>query len=159
MYESSCRMKVNNVDSLNLLRYAIEEEALMYLVNELPKGKDVRIESIQDDDIVLVSKHTPEIEIKHNYIDEQMDLWYRKFSHCGDMYENVDMILRKNTNYFSRQKIGMMIELIPDSQDETFPAGHAWVSFKVIEDYSYDYPHTMHRVVKHKKLSTLDLLI
>lgn len=87
------------VDSQQSFRDAIgamEEEALMYVVNESHRGRPVEIKDlIPDKDLIIGSKGTLDSDV---FNDVSVKCVLRVFEHKGDMYQDSDIVLRNGLN-------------------------------------------------------------
>ena len=167
LYEPFMTMSVDSFSSLRRALHAIEEEALMYMVNELPRGRSAEIKDlITDNDLVIISKNTTS-----SFVDEyersSIYCWRRLFEHEGDLYQDTDIILRpecKLQHYLEvNSKIPIAIKI--DIRHENCELGigqAAWISAAIVHseaDKLEFQEQTVHMLKRDKKVSTLDILL
>lgn len=160
LYEPCDTYYVDSTDSLKVAIRAIEEEALMYFVNELPRGKDIELKHVDLNDIVVASQYTPGVYIDEMYAPAKFGCWVRNHSHKGDMYDDVDLVLKcKSDIHDIRIPVALQLHFCISAQ--AWPIGAARLSFAVLtsDAEKLDFgEYTVHRLKHDKKASTLDIL-
>lgn len=164
IYEPFVTMKVDSFDSLRRVLHAIEEEALMYMANEIARGKSAEIKDlVPDSDLVIISKHTDISVINQLYSHSALQCWHRMFEHDGDLYDDTDLVLRNGMTMNAKIPIAVKIDNLP-GECELGDMGLANISAAVVESKAdkLDFDtHTIHRLKPDhdKKASTLDILL
>jgi len=164
IYEPFMTMNVDSFDSLRCALHAIEEEALMYMVNEVARGRSAEIKDmIPDSDLVIISKHTDISLVNQLYSPGTLQCWQRMFEHEGDLYDDTDLVLRNGMVMNAKIPIAVKIDNMY-GECELGEMGPACVSAAVVESKAdkLDFEtHTIHRLKPDhdKKASTLDILL
>jgi hypothetical protein len=160
-------MFVDSSVSLRRAIHAIEEEALMYMVNELTPGRGAEIKDlIPDNDLVIIGKDTSS-SLVDEYEHSALFCWKRLFEHEGDLYKDVDIVLRpqaKLQHYLEvNSKIPMAIKIDVSGGDCELGKGQAaWISAAIVHseaDKLEFQEQTVHILKRDKKVSTLDIML
>jgi hypothetical protein len=164
IYEPFMTINVDSFDSLRNALHAIEEEALMYMVNETARGKSAEIKDlIPDNDLVIISKHTDISLVNQLYAPSVLQCWHRMFEHEGDLYDDTDLVLRHGMVLDDKIPIAVKIDNLP-GECELGNMGSAVISAVIVESDASKLnfeTHTIHRLKpdNDKKASTLDILL
>lgn len=162
LYEPFVTMYVNSFDSLKRFMHAVEEESLMYVVNELVRGKPAEIKDlIPDKDLVIISRNTAVLLVNELYEPGPLQCWQRMFEHDGDLYEDTDLVLRNGIVMDSMVPIAVKIDSLAE-ECELGDAGSAHISAAIVQSAAdkLDFEsQSVHRIKQDKKASTLDILL
>lgn len=166
LYEPFMTMYVNSVESLLVAIRALEEEALMYIINELPREKPVEFQNLNpNNDMVVISKNTAFSVVDSLYAPGSLMCWKRSFGHDGDLYADVDVVLSPKSKLHHvlevnpKLSIAVKIEVVSPSYTGV---GAANISAAIVESDANNMGlDTMTvRLIKHdKKASTIDILL
>lgn len=160
LYEPFMTMYVNSPESFSRAIHAMEEEALMYMVNELPRGKPAEIKDlIPDNDLIIISNNTANSFSKEMYETCAVPCWQRMFEHDGDLYQDSDLVVRNMALMGSKMPIVVKIDNVYGGQEEF---GVANISAAIVQSEvdKLDFPEqTVHLLKRDKKVSTLDMLL
>lgn len=159
IYEPFMTMYVEDFDSLRRAIHAIEEESLMYMVNELARGKPVEIKDLDPDkDLVIISRGTSLSLVNELYEPSAIQCWHRVFEHDGDLYEDTDLIVRNGIVACSKVPIAVKIDIL----NTKFEPMSANVSAAIVESRADELDfqeQKVHLLKPDKKASTLDILL
>lgn len=167
LYEPFMTMYVDSFNSLRHALHSMEEEALMYVVNESTRGRPAEVKDIiPDNDLVIISKNT-EISLVAEYESSAIHCWNRLFEHEGDLYQDTDIVLRTDCNiqrYLEiNSKVPMVVKIDTPGTDCELGTGlAARISAAIVHSEADKLglqEQTVHLLKRDKKASTLDILL
>jgi len=162
LYHPFVTMYVDSWDLMRRALHSIEEESLMYMVNELIGGKSAEIKDVDlDKDLVVISKNTPLSFVDDVYVNSDLQCWLRRFEHEGDLYNDVDLIVRNGLVLSDKIPVAMRIGFL-DRPSSNTGESMANISAAIIESQADKLNFegvTVHVVKRDKKISTLDILL
>lgn len=159
IYEPFINVVIDSIDSLRNALYAIEEEALMYIINELQKGQSIEIKDlIHETDLVVLSKYTASF-LMNEFEKSPILCWCRLYEHEGDSYSDLDIALRLHSGSYRlgiEQKIPIVLKI------EEIGEGVANLSAAIVHSDAdkLNFSNIVVHVLKRdKKASMLDMLL
>jgi hypothetical protein len=146
--------KLRSMEDYVFAMTKVVDRAVMYAIQEALGGRELSLENVRDNDIVIASPFTPLSYVFQEYNTKTFSSWRRENA-CG-VHDDQDLVLRFN----HKQKF----ELMPVSMSLTFELEPEFSKIvKVDFDTEFlnymDFNFNVHPLVRKRNLSVLDLIM